>query len=99
MVRVGGLQYTIAPTAAMGSRITDMRLDGRPLEAGKTYKVAGWAPVSEQARDAKTPPVWELVEQWLRARATGGVPARVAPRRLNQPRIVGADGNPGIART
>ncbi len=26
MVRVGGLQYTCAPKAAMGSRITDMRL-------------------------------------------------------------------------
>jgi len=97
MVRVGGLQYTIAPAAAMGSRISDMRLDGRPLEAGKSYKVAGWAPVSEQARDAKTPPVWELAEQWLRARAKGGAPARVAPRRLNLPRIVGAEGNPGIA--
>ncbi len=52
MVRVGGLQYTIDPTAGMGKRISDMRLAGKPLEAGKTYKVAGWAPVAEEARQA-----------------------------------------------
>ena len=42
MVRVGGLQYACDPTAAMGQRIQDMRLDGKPIEAGRTYKVAGW---------------------------------------------------------
>jgi sulfur-oxidizing protein SoxB len=31
----------------MGSRIRDMQLKGKPIEAAKTYKVAGWAPVSE----------------------------------------------------
>jgi sulfur-oxidizing protein SoxB len=34
----------------MGSRISDMRLKGKPIEAGKTYKVAGWAPVAEEAK-------------------------------------------------
>jgi sulfur-oxidizing protein SoxB len=63
MVRVGGLQYTCNPAAAAGRRIEDMRLAGRPIEAGKTYKVAGWAPVSEEAARAKTRPVWELVEE------------------------------------
>jgi len=33
-----------------GKRIQDMRLDGKPLDADKTYKVAGWQPVSEAAR-------------------------------------------------
>ena len=50
MVRVGGLQYTIDPLGAQGKRISDMRLQGRPIEAGKNYKVAGWAPVAEEAR-------------------------------------------------
>ena len=49
MVRVGGLSYTCDPLAAMGQRITDMRLKGQPIDAGKTYKVAGWAPVAEDA--------------------------------------------------
>jgi sulfur-oxidizing protein SoxB len=92
MVRVGGLRYAIAPSAAMGKRITDMRLGERPIEAGRRYKVAGWAPVSEEARAANTPPVWELVEQWLKAR--GG---RVAARRPSVPMLTGALPNPGYA--
>ena len=37
-------------------------------------------------------PVWEVVETWLRSRPGG----RVAPRRINTPRIAGMTGNPGI---
>ncbi|WP_439683830.1 thiosulfohydrolase SoxB [Cupriavidus oxalaticus] len=91
MVRVGGLQYTIDPTAGMGKRITDMRLAGKPLEAGKTYKVAGWAPVAEDAREAGGAPVWDVMAQWLRTTK------EVTARPLNQPRVRGMDGNPGIA--
>jgi sulfur-oxidizing protein SoxB len=94
MVRVGGLTYAIEPGAGMGRRITDMRLKGRPIEAGKTYKVAGWAPVAEEARNAGLKPVWEHVETWLKSRPGG----RVTPRQLNVPRLIGMEGNPGIAR-
>ena len=92
MVRVGGMSYAVDPTAKMGSRITDMRLNGKPIEAGKTYKVAGWAPVAEEARHAGNKMVWELVEQWLKAQ--GG---KVAPRKLNAPKITGGLPNPGYA--
>jgi S-sulfosulfanyl-L-cysteine sulfohydrolase len=90
MVRVGGLQYSCNPLAAMGNRIGDMRLDGKPVEAARMYKVAGWAPVAEEARNAGNPPVWDLVEQWLKAR--NGV---VTPRAVNTPRLTGALPNPG----
>ena len=93
MVRVGGLEYAIDPAAKAGARIADMRLAGRPIEAGKTYKVAGWAPVAEAAAQAGNKPVWELVESWLKSRPGG----RVAPRRLNAPRLVGMQGNAGLA--
>ena len=92
MVRVGGLEYSLDPQAAMGARIGQMRLAGKPVEAGKTYKVAGWAPVAEEAARAGGKPVWELVEAWLKSR--GG---RVTPRRINAPRLVGVQGNPGLA--
>jgi sulfur-oxidizing protein SoxB len=93
MVRVGGLQYSCNPLAPAGRRIEDMRLAGRPIEASKTYKVAGWAPVSQEARNAPSNrPVWELVEGWLRAR--GG---KVAARQVNVPRLTGALPNPGLA--
>jgi sulfur-oxidizing protein SoxB len=90
MVRVGGLTYACEPGAGMGRRIQDMRLDGRPIEPGKMYKVAGWAPVSEEAKAAGNKPVWEIVEQWLRAKG------RVSPRKLNTPRLIGMAGNPGM---
>ena len=87
MVRVGGMGYACDPNAAMGNRISDMRLDGKPIEASKTYKVAGWAPVAE---GAKGEPIWDVVAAWLRDRKV------VAPRRLNLPRLTGMAGNPGI---
>jgi sulfur-oxidizing protein SoxB len=78
----------------MGRRISDMRLAGRPLAADRSYKVAGWAPVAEEARTAPgTRPVWDVVEGWLAAQPGG----RVTPRRINTPTLVGVQGNPGIA--
>ncbi len=92
MVRVGGLTYTCTPTEAMGTRITDMRLNGKPLAADKTYKVAGWAPVAEEARSAPgAKPVWDVIEPWLKSQ--GG---HVKPRRINTPTLKGVQGNPGI---
>jgi S-sulfosulfanyl-L-cysteine sulfohydrolase len=93
MVRVGGLEYTMTPGEKMGARIFDMRLAGRPVEAGKTYKVAGWAPVAEGAAQAGNKPVWDLVETWLKARPG----QRVSTRKINTPRLVGVQGNPGLA--
>ncbi len=91
MVRVGGLTYTLKPNAKQGSRIHDMRLGGQLIDAAKTYKVAGWAPVSEAARDTGGPPVWDLVAGWLRDKK------RIAPRVLNTPRIEGLGANAGLA--
>ena len=64
MVRVGGMAYTCAPAESVGRRISDMKLDnGRAVEAGKSYKVAGWASVNEQ----KGTPVWDVFANYLRA--------------------------------
>jgi sulfur-oxidizing protein SoxB len=94
MVRVGGLAYTMNPGEKMGSRITDMRLNGKPLDAAKKYKVAGWAPVAEEAKSLPgVKPVWEHVETWLKAQ--GG---RVKARHINTPTLVATQGNPGMAK-
>jgi sulfur-oxidizing protein SoxB len=87
MVRVGGLTYTCEPNAKMGSRIRDLALAGKPIEAHKKYKVAGWAPVAE---DAKGEPIWEVVETYLNAKKS------IAPPKVNLPKLVGVDGDPGI---
>ncbi len=87
MVRVGGLTYACEPNARMGRRISDLRLGGKPISPTKKYKVAGWAPVAD---DATGTPVWEAVEAWLKHQRI------VAPRRPNLPRLIGVQGNPGI---
>ncbi|MBI3503586.1 MAG: thiosulfohydrolase SoxB [Proteobacteria bacterium] len=91
MVRVGGLAYRCDPTAAVGRRIQDMTLGGKAIEASRIYKVAGWAPVAEEAKNAGGEPIWDLVARNLRARKT------IAPPVLNLPALVGVDGNPGLA--
>jgi sulfur-oxidizing protein SoxB len=88
MVRVGGMTYACTPNAAIGARISDMRLRGVPMEANKVYKVAGWAPVDAGAQGE---PVWEVVTRYLRDRRT------ISPLKLNLPRLIGVQGNAGIA--
>ncbi|HTQ73392.1 MAG TPA: thiosulfohydrolase SoxB [Burkholderiales bacterium] len=88
MVRVGGLSYSCAPGNRIGARIGDLRLRGRPIDAGKTYKVASWAPVAEGASGE---PVWEVLSRYLRDRKT------VTLRKLELPRLIGMAGNLGVA--
>jgi sulfur-oxidizing protein SoxB len=88
MVRIGGMTYACNPTAAIGKRIDDMRLKGKPIEAGQRYKVAGWAPVAEGATGE---PVWDVVERYLKDIKT------IKPRAPNLPRIIGMSGNQGLA--
>lgn len=87
MIRVGGLTYTCEPGATMGNRISDLRLGGKPLDATRKFKVAGWAAVAENVEGM---PVWEVVAQYLRAHKT------LAPPALNLPKLIGVDGNPGL---
>ncbi|WP_458756935.1 thiosulfohydrolase SoxB [Afipia sp. TerB] len=60
MVRAGGLSYAIDISKPMGSRITELThlKSGKPIEAGKSYTVAGWASVRE---GVEGPPIWDVV--------------------------------------
>ena len=94
MVRVGGLAYTCEPGQKMGQRISRMTLGGKPLEASRIYKVAGWAPVAEAAKTAPgNKPIWDVVETWLKSQTGGHVKAR----KINTPSLIGMAGNTGIA--
>jgi sulfur-oxidizing protein SoxB len=88
MVRVGGMRYRVEPAQKIGSRISGLTLNDRPIEAGKTYKVASWAPVAE---GAKGEPIWDIVARYLRSRK---VVRTVTP---NRPALIGVAGNPGIS--
>jgi sulfur-oxidizing protein SoxB len=88
MARVGGMTYAIAPGAKIGSRISEMRIRGVPMQAGQRYKVAGWAPVAEGAAGE---PVWEVVARYLRSKRV------VTARPVNQPKVLGVKDTPGIS--
>jgi len=67
-----------------------MRIGERPVSRAKTYKVASWAPVAEDFRDAGEPGVGSV--------RPGPAEKKVRePRRLNAPRLIGVKGNRGIA--
>jgi S-sulfosulfanyl-L-cysteine sulfohydrolase len=87
MVRAGGMTYTCSPAESVGRRISDITLgNGHAIEAGKSYKVAGWASVSEQ----NGMPVWDVLARHLHSLKTpDGRGAGVTLR--------GVDDNPGIA--
>ena len=89
MVRVGGLKYTLDLTQSHGKRIQDLEVRGKPLDARKNYKVAGWASV--QPDPAGTRPIWDVVADYLRQKKTVSVGQAYIPK------LKGADGNPGIA--
>ena len=68
MVRVGGLQYSIAPAAAAGERIGNLRFKDKPVDSSKFYKVAGWASVQRVEGE----PIWDVVARWLRSQKVVG---------------------------
>jgi S-sulfosulfanyl-L-cysteine sulfohydrolase len=87
MVRVGGFAYTCTPAESVGHRISDLKLDnGRPLDAARSYKVAGWASVNEQ----QGTPMWDIFAKHL---ASG----KAANQRGTGVTLRGVDDNPGIA--
>lgn len=88
MVRVGGLSYTIDPNQSMGNRISNMTLNDKPLEAGKVYKVAGWASVQESNEQGE--PIWDLVSRYLKNKKV------VGDIQLNTPQIKGIENNQGL---
>ena len=88
MVRVGGLKYEIDPKEKIGKRITNMELEGKPIEADKKYSVAGWASV---AQPLEGKPIWDLVSEYLRDQKSA---LKISD--LNVPKIKGMEGNPGM---
>jgi sulfur-oxidizing protein SoxB len=93
MVRVGGLDYTIAPTQSLGQRISEARLDnGDVIEPDKTYSVSGWATVN---RTPEGRLIWEIIRDYLLANKGSDDVLRIP--KINHPKVVGMNDNPGMA--
>jgi len=69
MVRIGGMGYAIDVSKPMGSRISALThlKSGQPIEANKSYTVAGWASVNQNTQG---PPIWDVVAAHVRKRGT-----------------------------
>jgi sulfur-oxidizing protein SoxB len=69
MVRIGGMGYSIDVSKPMGSRISELThlKSGKPIEAAKSYTVAGWASVNENTQG---PPIWDVVAAHVGKRGT-----------------------------
>jgi len=87
MVRVGGLQYSLDPTEKIGSRISDLELNGQPLDPSKNYPGGGWASVAAPLEGKQ---IWEVVSDYLRDKK---VIKDIEP---NIPKLKGVENNPGI---
>jgi sulfur-oxidizing protein SoxB len=92
MVRVGGLKYAVEPDGETGKRITKMELNGKPIDPSKKYKVAGWASV---AKPGEIPgdtgkPIWDVLEDYLTSKK------HITKVDINQPKLIGVKGNPGL---
>ena len=87
MVRVGGLKYSLDPTEKIGNRISDLELEGQPLDAKKNDPVGGWGSVAAPLEGKQ---IWEVVSDYLRDKK---VIRDVEP---NLPKLKGVENNPGI---
>lgn len=69
MVRIGGMGYSIDISKPMGSRISELThlKSGKPIDAAKSYTVAGWASVNEGTQG---PPIWDVVSAYVGKRGT-----------------------------
>ena len=88
MVRVGGLKFTFDPTESIGKRVSNMELDGKPIDPAKNYPVAGWASVQETVPENKQ--IWEVVADYLRDKKT------IGKVELNTPTLKNVEGNEGL---
>ncbi|WP_455221476.1 thiosulfohydrolase SoxB [Kaarinaea lacus] len=86
MVRVGALQYRLNPSGKMGSRISGLTLNGKPLRPNKHYIVAGWASVQNAENNV---PVWDIVSDYLRDKRF------IMVNDVNQPALPDLTGNAG----
>jgi sulfur-oxidizing protein SoxB len=89
MVRTGGISYTIDPKQTIGKRISNIRLtkNGKPVEASKKYRVAGWSTVNSVSPGE---PIWDTVEKYLTNIK------HIGKLTVDTPDMIGVKGNPGI---
>jgi sulfur-oxidizing protein SoxB len=67
-----------------------MRLNDKPIDADKAYRIAGWAPVSEESKELGGEPIWDVIARHLRETKI------IKAVKLNEPEVKGVKNNPGM---
>ncbi|ABM62703.1 thiosulfohydrolase SoxB [Halorhodospira halophila] len=89
MVRSAGLRYAIDPSRGMGERITDLEINGEPMDPKRKYVVASWADVNEP-QDG--PQAWDVLADYFRNHNALRVEEPYVPKLKGV-----SDDNPGMA--
>jgi sulfur-oxidizing protein SoxB len=70
MSRLGGITYDINTAGRAGRRITNLKINGQSLNAGRNYKVSAWGGNLQSAgkniQEAKIKPVYDVVAKYIR---------------------------------
>ena len=93
MVRVGGLQYTIAPNKPLGERVSDIRLikNGKALDLEASYAVSGWGVVGAYP-DGRL--IWDVARDYILNNKDKNNIFHLGD--INHPTIVGMSDNEGV---
>ena len=67
-----------------------MRLNDKLIDADKAYRIAGWAPVSEESKELGGEPIWDVIARHLRETKI------IKAVKLNEPEVKGINNNPGM---
>lgn len=82
------MKYVIDPNATIGERIKHMETTaGKTLDPSKKYKIASWGGTQPPEGGR---PIWDVVAEYLRHHKT------VRIKLPNTPKIINAEGNPGL---
>lgn len=73
MSRLGGMKYDIKVGGKAGNRIGNVKVNGKPLDDGRVYKISAWGGNLQSAgsnlQEAKIKPVYEVTANYIRRKA------------------------------
>jgi sulfur-oxidizing protein SoxB len=79
MSRLTGASYSITIDEKSGKRISDLMIDGKPIDIKKTYRVSSWGgnlqnSSASKNMDKETPAVYDVVADYIRKKKVIDIP-------------------------
>jgi len=74
MSRLGGVHYDIKIGGKPGSRIANIKVNGKPLDLGRNYKISSWGGNLQNAgknlQESKIQPVYDVTRDYIKRQGT-----------------------------